>query len=105
MNIAGRLKKLEAQAVFRDKGDIILFDEYGKCVDAIIQKMPGIEIGGLALMPDGSSRGIYPLASVAELILATADHQGETQESVGEALFLRENDIRCGAEILLGSNV
>ena len=103
MGLCNRLRKLESR-VLTDRY-MALFDNQGKCVDAIIQKMPGNEIGGLALMPDGSSRGIYPLASVAELILGTADHQGETQESVGETLFLRINDIRCGAEILLGSNV
>ena len=102
MGLCNRLRKLESR-IMTDK-NMALFDNQGNRIDAIIQKMPGIEIGGLALMPDGSSRGIYPLASVAELILAT-DHQGSAQESVGETLFRRVNDIRCGAEILLGSNV
>ena len=58
MNIAGRLKKLEAQAVFRDKGDIILFDEYGKCVDAEIVRKPTLDIEGIAKLADGSEMPI-----------------------------------------------
>lgn len=58
MNIAGRLRKIESQLSVKDKGEIILYNEYGKSVDAEIIRKPTPEAEGLAKLADGSEMPI-----------------------------------------------
>jgi hypothetical protein len=60
MNIESRLGKLEIRIMekHKAKGDIVLYNEYGKLVDGVVIKMPTSEAEGLARLPEGIEQAI-----------------------------------------------
>lgn len=60
MNLESRLNKLEIRILekHKEKGDIVLYNEYGNVVDAIVVKMPTAECEGLARLTDGTEQAI-----------------------------------------------
>jgi hypothetical protein len=60
MNIESRLNKIEIRIMekHKAKGDIVLYNEYGKVVDGVVIKMPTSEAEGLARLPEGIEQAI-----------------------------------------------
>lgn len=60
MNIESRLNKVEIRIMekHKTKGDIVLYNEYGKLADGVVIKMPTSEAEGLARLPEGIEQAI-----------------------------------------------
>lgn len=71
-----RLDKLESIIKLQDKGGIVLYDEHGKRVEAVIQKMPTVEVEGMAKLADGPEMPIIFEKNwncLSEILLRGAD--------------------------------